>query len=103
MGDLANEHPIPIIYERPRVCHSNSHSTTTVSATAREDDDEDNDEDDDEDGDTCRRYVKPERLLSPRQFYMSNLTCRARRDLPLAKLFGRNYNATSGWRADRRV
>ncbi|KYN14870.1 hypothetical protein ALC57_12979 [Trachymyrmex cornetzi] len=58
------------------------------------------DDEDDDDGDTCRRYFKPERLLSPRQFYVSNLTCRARRDLPLAKLFGRNYNAASRWKAD---
>lgn len=26
------------------------------------------------------------------QFYMSNLTGKARRNLPLAKLFGQNYN-----------
>lgn len=48
--------------------------------------------------DTYRRYVKPERLLSSRQFYVSNLTCPARTDLPLAKLFGQNYNVTGKWK-----
>ncbi|EGI60495.1 hypothetical protein G5I_11321 [Acromyrmex echinatior] len=66
-----------------------------------DDGDDNGDDDGDDDGDTCRRYFKPERLLSPRQFYVSNLTCRARRDLPLAKLFGRNYNAASRRKADR--
>lgn len=70
-------------------------STTKTTKTTTKDDDED------ENDDTCRRYVKPERLLSPRQFYVSNLTCQARRNLPLAKLFGRNYNATSGGRTGR--
>lgn len=67
LGDLVNEHSIPIIYERLRVCHSNGRSVTNDD----DDDDTENnggdgEEDEDEDGDTCRRYVKPERLLSPR-------------------------------------
>lgn len=67
-GDLVNEHPIPIIYGRPRVCHSNGRGATTNNDDDDGDDTEKNsdDSDEDEDGDTCRRYVKPERLLSPR-------------------------------------
>lgn len=41
-----------------------------------DDDDDDEDGDEDDVDNTCCRYVKPRtRLLSPRQFYVSNLTC----------------------------